>query len=424
MGRQRSLGGMRDRDLYAQILGMRAPWKVTEVDLDTAGEAVEVHVRNDAGPLCCPECGKEGPRHDHRERRWRHLDTCQFRTILVADVPRVRCAEHGVRQIEVPWAEPGSSFTALFESLVIDWLLEASLSAVARRLRLTWDQVDGIMERAVRRGLARRGRQLPSRIGIDETSFQKHHEFVTVVTDLDRGKIVEVIDTRRKEALERYYETLDEEQLGCIQVVAMDMWQAYINATRKYVPDAESKIAFDKFHVAQMLTVAVNEVRIAENRRLVREGDDQLKGTRWLWVQNPDRMSEARWTGRFEALRESTLKTARAWGIKELAMTLWDYVRRGPAEKAWKKWLAWALRCRLKPMRKVAKSIRSHLWGILNAIMHRVTNAKAEAINSRIQWLKKRACGYRNRKRFRNAIYFHQGGLDLHPRPRAAHTIS
>jgi len=105
-------------------------------------------------------------------------------------------------------------------------------------------------------------------------------------------------------------------------------------------------------------------------------------------------------------------------------MTLWDYVRRGPAEKAWKTWLAWAFRCRLKPMRKVAKSIRSHLWGILNAIMHRATNAKAEAINSRIQWLKKRACGYRNRKRFRNAIYFHQGGLDLHPRPRAAHTIS
>ena len=100
---------MRDRDLYAQILGIRSPWKVTEVDLDTAGETVEVHVRHEAGKVCCPECGKEGPRHDHRERRWRHLDTCQFRTILVADVPRVRCAEHGVHQIEVPWAESGSS---------------------------------------------------------------------------------------------------------------------------------------------------------------------------------------------------------------------------------------------------------------------------------------------------------------------------
>ena len=121
-----------------------------------------------------------------------------------------------------------------------------------------------------------------------------------------------MIDSRRREAL-TLYETLDEEQLSHIQVVTMDMWKAYVDATRQFVPNAEKKIAFDKFHVAQMLRVAVNEVRIAENRQLVREGDDQLKGTMWLWVQNPDRMSEEQWTGRFEALRD-TLKTAPGLG--------------------------------------------------------------------------------------------------------------
>ena len=90
-------------------------------------------------------------------RSWRHLPTCQYRTILTAEVPRVRCSEHGVHTIGVPWSDPGSRFTALFEALVIDWLGAASMSAVARLLDLSWDQVDGAMQRAVKRGLERRG---------------------------------------------------------------------------------------------------------------------------------------------------------------------------------------------------------------------------------------------------------------------------
>jgi transposase len=97
-------------------------------------------------------CGKESPGYDMRPRRWRHLDTCQYKTILVADVPRVKCEEHGVITVSVPWAEPGSVFTALFEALVIDWLKEASTLAVSRLMKLSWNAIDGIMQRAVERG--------------------------------------------------------------------------------------------------------------------------------------------------------------------------------------------------------------------------------------------------------------------------------
>lgn len=148
---------MRDTELYAQILGVRKPWEVTGVSLDLRAGEVEVFVGHGSPEaLQCPECGAGAKRYDSRERRWRHLPTCQYRTILVADVPRVRCSEHGVKTVAVPWSDPGSGFTALFEALVIDWLREASISAVARRLDLTWDQVDGVMQRAVERGLLRR----------------------------------------------------------------------------------------------------------------------------------------------------------------------------------------------------------------------------------------------------------------------------
>lgn len=175
---------MHDRQLYAQILGLEQPWQVTDVELDTTGGEVRVEVQVDPqATLCCPECGRDCPRYDSRQRRWRHLDTCQYRTILIGDVPRIECAEHGVRQVRVPWAEPGSRFTALFESLVIDWLLQASRTAVAGRMRLTWHEVDGIMTRAVRRGLARRRKLQPTAIAVDETSFRKGHDYITVVSD-------------------------------------------------------------------------------------------------------------------------------------------------------------------------------------------------------------------------------------------------
>jgi transposase len=306
--------------------------------------------------------------------------------------------------------------------LAIDWLREANLSAVARRLRLSWDEVDGIMGRAVVRGLARRKLELPQRIGVDETSFQKRHEYVTVVCDLKREVVVHVADEHKEESLDEFYESLGPEGLAGLEVVCMDMWRPYIASTRRYVPEADRKIAFDKFHVAKQLGDAVDRVRRHENRELRAEADDTLTGTKYWWLANPEKMDEKRWR-QFSFLRQSALKTARAWAIKELAMTLWGYIRRGWAEKAWKAWLAWALRCRLTPMRKVAETIRKYLWGILNAIIHRATNALTEGMNSRIQELKRRACGYRNRQRFRNAIYFHLGGLDLYPAAvRATHS--
>lgn len=405
---------MRDTELYARILGVERPWRVSRVDLQLTGGDVEVFVEHESKKLACPECGQPASGYDTRQRRWRHLDTCQYRTILVAEVPRVRCSEHGVKTVRVPWSEPGSSFTALFEALVIDWLRAANTKAVAQRLGLTWDQVDGVMQRAVRRGLARRELAVPRALGVDETSFQKRHEYVTLVADLGRGVVQHVADGRGKAALSAYYERFSEEDLTEVESVAMDMWGPYIAATLAAVPEAETKIAFDKFHVAMHLGRAVDTVRRQENRALRELGDDTLAGTRHLWLYHPDHLPEGRLVQLSELVRKA-LKTSRAWMLKELAMEMWDAKDRHSAREIFAAWYSWAIRSRLEPIKRVARMLKRHLEGVLNAIDSGVTNARLEGINTVVQGLKRAARGFRNRDRFRTAIYFHLGGLDLYP---------
>ena len=149
---------MQDRQLFEQILGISAPWSVERVELDLKEDGVHVHLSHREGATwSCAECGRACPLYDHQgPRTWRHLDTCQYQTLLHASLPRTNCPEHGVRVVRVPWASPQSHFTSLFERLVIDWLHSANQQAVAQRMALTWDEVHGIMARAVRRGLERR----------------------------------------------------------------------------------------------------------------------------------------------------------------------------------------------------------------------------------------------------------------------------
>jgi transposase len=403
---------MRDRDLYAKILGLAEPWEVADVDLDVAGKTVVVHLKHSAGAaLSCPECGKPAPGYDTQPRRWRHLDTCQFETILAADVPRCSCSEHGVKQVRVPWAEPGSRFTALFECLAIDWMQEAGRSATARQLGISWSEADGIMQRAVKRGLARRTATTTPVLGVDEKSFQGR-EFVTVVCDLDDGRVLHVADGRGSEALTQCFEAMTAEQRDAVEAVAMDMHQPYVLATQSALPEAT--IVFDKFHVAKLASEAVDQVRRQESKELAEAGDERLKNTRYGWLRNPLNES-AEQKAAAKDIRSSKLKTARAWRIKETLMDFFAYFREADARKYFSTWHAWASRCRLKPMQRLAKTLKSKLPTLLNWCRWPITNAMTEALNSKIQWIKYTARGFRSRDGFRRAIYFHCGKLALYP---------
>jgi transposase len=184
-------------------------------------------------------------------------------------------------------------------------------------------------------------------------------------------------------------------------------------------------VCFDRFHVARHLGDAVNTVRKQEHKRLRAEGDRTLVGTKYLWLESTGSMRPERRSLLWQ-LKDVCRRTGRAWALKEMASRLWDYASVGWARRAWLAWAALALasRSRLEPMVRAARMVRTHLEGILNAVVLKATNAAAESMNARIQRIKAMACGYRNRERFRNAILFHLGGLDLYPRPTSAHTNS
>jgi transposase len=407
---------MRDHELYATILGVQVPWRVERVELDVPGGAVHVWLARDEGAAAeCPECHTPQTIYDHREREWRHLDTCQLQTRLHARVPRVDCPTHGVLQSPVPWATAGSKFTLLFERLVIDWLREAAVTAVARQLKLGWGAVWGIERRAVARGLERRGTLQLRYVGVDEKSFQRRHDYVTVVSDLEGSRVLFVADDRKRESLEAFWALgLTETQRAEIAAIAMDMWEPYVQATRVQVPDADAKIVFDRFHCAKHLNEGVDRVRRAEHRELKAAGDTRLTGTKYTWLRHPDRFKPDAWRA-FASLRTSTLKVARAWALKETAADLWEYRYVGAARKFFRRWYFWATHSRLPPMIAKARMLKTHLPNVLTYLRHRITNATAEGLNSKIQWIRYTARGFRNRENFKTAIYFHCGKLDLYP---------
>lgn len=409
---------MQDHELYRRILGIEAPWYVERVDLKLVEGEVHVYLdHQEVNRWECPECGADAKLYDHQgERDWRHLDTCQYRTILHARPPRGECPEHGVRVVKLPWAEPSSRFTALFEALAIEWLKVASQKAVGEQLRLSWDEIHGVMERAVERGLRRRQAEPLLRIGVDEKAFRKGHSYLTLVNDLEKGRVLYVGEGRQQRSLDGFWETLTEEQKSGIEAVAMDMWEPYIKSVREHVGGAEQKIVFDKFHIAKHLGEAVDRVRRKEQRTLKAAGDDRLTGTRYDWLRNPAKM-EPKDRREFAELRQSGLKTARAWALKETAMALFSYVYERPARKHFRWWSHWAARSRLQPMIEVGRMLKRRFENIITYLRHRITNATSESINSKIQWVKYTARGFRNLQNFVHAIYFHCGGLDLAPSP-------
>jgi transposase len=231
--------------------------------------------------------------------------------------------------------------------------------------------------------------------------------------------VLYVADARGRESLDAFWPQLSAAELAAIEAVAMDMWRPYIESTLAHVPDAAEKIVFDEFHIAQHANEAVDAVRRRENRALVAEGQDLLRGTTFDWLRHPARFARGAWRTFLGFVRGTKLKTGRAWALKEMLMTLWDYVYAGAAERHFEAWYAWAIRSRLEPMKAVARMLRRHWPNIKTYFTHRITNAGAESMNARIQKIKGQACGFRSRERFRMAIYFHLGGLDLYPTPLA-----
>jgi len=407
---------MTKEEFYEELLGLAQPWHVERVVLDKGAARVDVWLAHLGGVRWnCPYCPGALAVYDHvPERVWRHLDTCEYRTFLHARLPRVKCPKHGVVQVKAPWAEDDGRATVAMESRCIDVLLECDLEGAGRLTGLGWGVLWGILERAVARGRDRKAHRLPRYLGVDEKSFAKRHKYETLVCDLKKGTVEYVGDERKEATLAAYFSGFTEAARARVIAIAMDMWDPYIAAVRASVPGGEEKIVFDRFHVMGHVSKAVDTVRRQEHKELRSRGDETLKGTRYLWLWNQEKIPEWR-QAEFDALRKKDLKVGRAWAIKENLRELWACGSEEEGRSFFKRWYGWASRSRLVPVAKAARTLKHHMGGILRSLRYRITNACVEGLNSKIETIKKMACGFRNREHYKTAIYFHCGGLDLYP---------
>lgn len=405
---------------YHQLLGLVRPWKITDINLDVAGQRLDIMLEWPRGRKApCPECGKRCGLKDHLpERTWRHLDSMQFKTFLHCRIPRSECSTHGARTITVPWANSGSQWTLLFEAFAVLVMGQvASLSKAATLLGVTWKEAHTLRKHAVERGLGRRSIEQIDYVGIDEKSFGKKERFITVLTDLTGERVLEVAPSKSSKAAKAVLTVIPEEVREDVQAVAMDMSAAMEKACREKLPAAD--VVYDKFHIEKHLSDAMGKVRAREHKKLLAEGVPIFKRTRYLFLRRPERWSvkqRAQYRDikrEFGATRFSQSRIGRMWAAKESFRPFWHYVSETWAAKYFRRWYFWATHSRIPELIRVAKMIKAHLDNILTYFRHGITNAFTEGMNSKIQEIKSAARGFRNFENYRIAILFYCGKLDM-----------
>ena len=401
-----------DTKTWELLLGVKAPWRVTGIDLNEELKEVVVKVECEQTQWCNTQ--RRLHVHGWEKRRWRHLDLWQYRTIIEAEVPRLLNPATGSTEMAaVPWAEGLSRWTKLFEARAVEVLQHTrSISDGRRLLRLGWDACDTIMRRAVERGIQRRPVEPVKKVGIDEKSFHKGQSYISVMTDLLGARVLEVVQGAGQKEVEQLWQTLPEEQRKEVQAAAMDRGKSMIAGTRAAAPQAA--IVHDHYHISAEQNKAVDIVRRAECKRLMSEGDDTLKGTRYTWLTGLVNLGAAAFAS-FKTLVQLNLKTSRAWELKTTFESFWVQSDRPAGLAFFKKWKNRAVRSRLAPFVKLAASLEKSLPELLNYFDYRISNAMTEGFNSIIQQLRASARGFNSFANYRTRILFFCGKLDMRP---------
>ena len=400
---------MRDTDLFQLALGLVPPWLVKECRFELKKKRLDINIDfTKGGHFDCSGCGKpDCAVHDTVQKEWRHLDFFQHQAFLHARVARTKCDDCGVRLVNVPWARPESGFTLLFEALAMTLVTAMPVRAAARLMGEHDTRLWRIIIHYVEQALARADFSKVMRICVDETASKRGHNYITLFVDIDERRVVFVTDGKDAKTIGAFADNLKAHggDATNIKEVCIDMSAAFIKGVSETLTEAE--ITFDKFHAVKLVNDAVDKVRRDE----VKERPE-LKRSRYLWLKNERNLSAGQ-AVQLASLSAMNLKTARAYNLRLAFQDIYAEPCRAWGEFVLDRWYSWARRCRLEPMKKVAKTIKKHRDGILRWFDSRIANGLIESINSLIQAAKAKARGYRTTRNLKVITYLIAGKLDL-----------
>lgn len=400
---------MNSETLFGAALGLQKPWQVKAINFEVAQSGQrELHLRIGFAPgsRFVDELGQACPVYDTVERQWQHLNFFEHRCILHCAVPRITDSAGKVKTVNVPWARPGSGFTLLFEAFVLALIeREMPVNRVAELLNVYPQRLWHIFEHWVGKARQADDPSSISKLGVDETSTRKGHEYITVGVDLDAKRVIHVSQGKGRTNLGQMSAYLESKGVPSEQIhqISMDLSPAYIAGAAQYFPSAA--ITFDRFHVVKLLNEAMDQVRKKE-----RKEHQALKGEKYTFLRNRANLSPEK-QARLAEMITLYPTLGEAYRLKTLFNDLWEMPDTLAASRFLGQWCSEVEGAKIPAMMRFAKTVKAHWSGIVQFIESRISNGILEAINNKIQLAKRRARGYRNLNNFINMIYFLCGKL-------------
>jgi transposase len=411
--------------LVRKVIGIAGLW-VTALEVQDG--ALVARVRPNWRDPRCSGCGKRPP--DQRRggakvatpgRKWRHLDLAGIRLHLAYDVRWVYCPDCGRTVEQVPWAsEPSARCTNEFDEQIAYLAQRSDKTSVQKLMRITWESVGRCIRRVVERLRPEKPLAGLTAIGVDELSYRKQHNYVTLVTDQIERRIVWGMEGKNAETLEAFFEELGEEGRKQLQLISMDMSGSYQRAVRENKELSHVQIVFDRFHVQQLASKALDETRREEWNRLRREFGKYsaeakaLKGLRWTLLRDALTIDEAEEV-RLSELQRDNNRLYRAYLLKEELGDILDRRQPNVVQKLLEKWCSWASRSRLPAFVRTGKTIRDHMDGIVAYVRHRISNGLVEGLNNKARLITRRAYGFHSADAVLAMIDLCCSGLDVQP---------
>lgn len=402
---------MNSTALFELALGLQAPWTIASVDFQTtSGGQKELRIRLGftRGHRFFDQHGVACEVHDTVPRRWQHLNFFEHACVIECNVPRITGSDGKVSTVAVPWARAGSGFTLLFEAFAM-LLIESEMpiSKVANLLCVYAKRIWVVFNFWIKKALAKDRCEGLQKLGIDETSAKRGHDYVSIGVDLETRRVVAVVEGKGKESVAKIAQEIERRggQLDNISDISIDLSPSFIAGTKEQFPYA--KITFDRFHIVKLLNEAMNKLRQQEYVE-----HQALKGHRYTFLRRPENLSKSKRSALDEMVK-SYPTLGEGYRLKTLFDDLWQQENEEDARSFLIDWCEQVELAKIEPFLVFAKTIKSHMSGIVQYARSRISNGILEGINCKIQLAKRRARGYRNKENFINMIHFICGKLSF-----------